>query len=135
MSAFGANSTRLFSSKQYGLIVLLHQTLLNSGTVILLPKFDLPQFCSAVQKHKATVALIVPPIALGIAKHPIVDEYDLKSLRFMMSGAAPLSESLQQAVTDRLGKKGGKTLMLQGWGMTGESLALLLTARSRKADR
>jgi acyl-CoA synthetase (AMP-forming)/AMP-acid ligase II len=107
---------------QYGLIVLLHQTLLNSGTVVLLPKFDLPQFCSAVQKHKATVALIVPPIALGIAKHPIVDEYDLKSLRFMMSGAAPLSESLQQAVTERLGKKGGETKMLQGWGMTGEFL-------------
>ncbi|ORY89058.1 hypothetical protein BCR35DRAFT_317396 [Leucosporidium creatinivorum] len=102
----------------YGLIVLLHQTLLNGGTVVLMPKFDLPQFCSSVQSHKATVALIVPPIALGIAKHPIVDEYDLSSLRFMMSGAAPLSESLQKAVTERLGRKGGKTLMLQGWGMT-----------------
>lgn len=44
-----------------------------------------------------------------------------------MSGAAPLSESLQQAVTGRLAKKGGKTLMLQGWGMTGLSSFSLIS--------
>lgn len=85
-----------------------------------MPKFELEQFCQSVQKYKATVGLIVPPIAIGIAKHPIVDKFDLTSLRFFMSGAAPLSESLQQAVETRLQKNGGKTRVLQGWGMTGE---------------
>lgn len=102
----------------YGLIVLLHQTLYNGGTVILLPKFDLEKFCEAVQKYKATVALVVPPIALGLAKHPLVGNFNLSSLRFIMSGAAPLSESLQSALESRLREKGGKTAVLQGWGMT-----------------
>jgi 4-coumarate--CoA ligase len=44
-------------------------------------KFDLEQFCSVVQQYKATVALAVPPICLGLTKHPVVDKYDLSSLR------------------------------------------------------
>ena len=77
-----------------------------------MPKFDLVQFCEAVQRYKATVALIVPPMALALAKHPIVDKYDLASIRFFMCGAAPLSAALQQALENRL--KGPK--VLQGFG-------------------
>ena len=36
------------------------------GTIILMPKFELPKFCESVQKYKATSAFIVPPIALGL---------------------------------------------------------------------
>ncbi|KAM0790826.1 hypothetical protein ACM66B_004671 [Microbotryomycetes sp. NB124-2] len=97
----------------FGLIVLCMNTLANGGTVILLPKFDLVKFCESVQKYKGTVALVVPPIALGLAKHPIVDKFDLKSLRFILSGAAPLSAELQQALQNRL-----NLLVFQGWGMT-----------------
>lgn len=46
-----------------------------------MPKFDLVQFLTSVQKYKATVALAVPPICLGLAKAPVVDNYDLSSLR------------------------------------------------------
>ncbi|KAK4050746.1 hypothetical protein OIO90_004968 [Microbotryomycetes sp. JL221] len=98
----------------FGLIVLLMNTLWNGGTVVLLPKFDLEVFCSSAQKYKATMGLVVPPIALGLAKHPIVDKYDLSSIRFILSGAAPLSADLQQALEQRL--KGPK--IVQGWGMS-----------------
>ncbi|KDE04365.1 hypothetical protein MVLG_05244 [Microbotryum lychnidis-dioicae p1A1 Lamole] len=99
----------------YGLIVLLHQTLLNGGTIVLLTKFDLPLFLESVQRYKATVALLVPPIALALAKHPIVDKFDLSSLRWIMSGAAPLSADLQTVLERRLKHK---TLILQGYGMS-----------------
>lgn len=71
----------------YGLIVLLNATIYNGGTVVLMPKFELPTFCASVQKYKATASYIVPPIALGLAKHPMVDDYDLSSLKFLMVGA------------------------------------------------
>lgn len=107
----------------FGLVVLLHQTLANGGTIILMPKFDLVEFCAAVQRYKATVALIVPPMALGLAKHPIVDKYDLTSLRFFMCGAAPLSAALQSALETRL--KGPK--VLQGFGASSPSLPVIST--------
>ena len=46
--------------------------------------------------------LVVPPIVLALAKHPLVDEFDLSSLEFM-SGAAPLSAELEVACGKRLG--------------------------------
>jgi acyl-CoA synthetase (AMP-forming)/AMP-acid ligase II len=56
---------------------------------------------------------VVPPIALALAKHPAIDNFDLSSLRQVLSGAAPLSGDLARAVTKRLGCR-----MLQGYGMT-----------------
>lgn len=37
--------------------------------------------CANVDSCAPQSALIVPPIALALAKHPLVDKYDLKSLR------------------------------------------------------
>lgn len=52
-----------------------------------------------------------------LAKHPIVDKYDLSSLKEVCSGAAPLSTDIQNEVAKRIGK--GKSLpVLQGYGMT-----------------
>ncbi|GAA5939419.1 acyl--CoA ligase [Sporobolomyces koalae] len=99
----------------FGLVVTLHLTLYNGGTMCILPKFDLALALELIQKYKCTAACLVPPIILGIAKHPIVDKYDLSSLRYILSGAAPLSADLQQAVSTRLK---GKTKVVQGWGMT-----------------
>ena len=66
-----------------------------------------------IADHGVTLANIVPPIALALAKHPAVDDADLSSLRLIMSGAAPLGEELSAAVSDRL-----NVPTIQGYGMT-----------------
>ncbi|BGP50499.1 hypothetical protein JCM10450v2_006418 [Rhodotorula kratochvilovae] len=99
----------------FGLVVMLHLTFYNGGTCVVLPKFDLPKALESVQKYKCTTALVVPPIALALAKHPIVDQYDLSSLRYILCGAAPLSAALEAALTKRLK---GHTRVFQGLGMT-----------------
>ena len=60
-----------------------------------------------------TVAYIAPPVAVALAKHPLVNNYDLSSLRAVLSGAAPLDEDLGHAVADRIGCR-----VVQGYGMT-----------------
>lgn len=61
-----------------------------TGTfVVHLAKFDLPLFLSSIQKHRVTNAPIVPPVAVALAKHPIVDNYDLSSLKAVTIAAAP----------------------------------------------
>ena len=104
----------------YGFVVSLlysawkGQTLLtNSG------RFDLEQYCNMVQTYKPERSHLVPPIILGLAKHPVVDHYDLSSLQVIVSAAAPLDQDLQVAVEQRLSKGNSKGLICkQAWGMS-----------------
>ena len=45
---------------------------------------------------------IVPPLALFLAKQPQIDNFDLKSLRTLVSAAAPLGDKLTEEVEQRL---------------------------------
>jgi acyl-CoA synthetase (AMP-forming)/AMP-acid ligase II len=103
----------------YGLTVLMNQGLQWGGAVVTLPRFDLEQFLRVIQDHKITRAFVAPPIVLALAKHPLVDTFDLSSLRSITSGAAPLDAALAQAAQDRL-RKGADTGVNvgQGYGMT-----------------
>src|SRR3954464_245866 len=103
----------------YGLTVLMNQGLAWGGAVVTLPRFDLEDFLRTIQDQKITRAFVAPPILLALAKHPLVDKYDLSSLTSIMSGAAPLDEQLAQAVQERL-RKGADTgvSVAQGYGMT-----------------
>ena len=65
----------------YGLTVLMNQGLQWGGTVVTLPRFDLEDFLRTIQDHKITRAFVAPPILVALAKHPLVDQYDLSSLR------------------------------------------------------
>jgi acyl-CoA synthetase (AMP-forming)/AMP-acid ligase II len=103
----------------YGLTVLMNQGLQWGATVVTLPRFDLEDFLRTIQEYKITRAFVAPPILVAFAKHPLVDKYDLSSLRSILSGAAPLDEQLAQAVEQRL-RKGADTgvTVAQGYGMT-----------------
>lgn len=97
----------------YGLSVLLNGSLAAGATVICMPRFDLPEFLGLAQQYKVKRALVVPPVVLALAKHPLVDEYDLSNLEQVFSGAAPLGAELAAEAEARL-----KCEVAQGYGMT-----------------
>ena len=97
----------------YGLTVLMNVGLATGATVVTMPRFDLEQFLTVMQDQKITRAYVAPPIVLALAKHPLVDRFDLSALKVIFSGAAPLDEELANACGKRLGCK-----MKQGYGMT-----------------
>jgi acyl-CoA synthetase (AMP-forming)/AMP-acid ligase II len=97
----------------YGLSVLLNMVLHKGCTLVTLPRFELEGFLKALQDYKVTRAYLVPPIVLGLTKHPAVDNYDLRSLRVINSGAAPLGSDVQQALATRL-----HCIVKQGYGLT-----------------
>jgi acyl-CoA synthetase (AMP-forming)/AMP-acid ligase II len=97
----------------YGMVVIMGVSLALGGTIVTLPRFDIDQFLKTLQDYHVTKACLVPPIVLALAKHPAVGRYDLSSLEWVMSGAAPLSEDLARACADRLG-----VTISQGYGMT-----------------
>ncbi|MEE8330930.1 MAG: 4-coumarate--CoA ligase family protein [Acidimicrobiia bacterium] len=97
----------------YGMQVIMNMAVSFGATVVTMPRFDMEQFLGLMQDHKVTNAYLVPPIVLGLAKLPLVDDYDLSSLRLIMSGAAPLGADLQNACAERLG-----CTVMQGYGLT-----------------
>lgn len=97
----------------YGMVVILMHSLSRGATIVTVPRFDMEQFLGLLQKHGVTVAHLVPPIVLGMAKHPAVDNYNLPKLRSLFSGAAPLGEAVASEAAERLG-----CTIVQGYGMT-----------------
>ncbi|MDH3260581.1 MAG: 4-coumarate--CoA ligase family protein [Acidimicrobiia bacterium] len=97
----------------YGMQVLMNGVLHSGGTTVTLPRFDLEQFLQVIQEHQVTQAYVVPPIVLALAKHPLIDAYDLASLRRVFSGAAPLTADLAAEAAGRIGCE-----VVQGYGLT-----------------
>ncbi|MFE0508946.1 4-coumarate--CoA ligase family protein [Streptomyces sp. NPDC058964] len=87
----------------YGLTALMNAPLRNGATVVVLPRFDLETFLAAIENHRITGLYVAPPIVLALAKHPAVARYDLSSLRYIISAAAPLDAKLAAACSERLG--------------------------------
>jgi acyl-CoA synthetase (AMP-forming)/AMP-acid ligase II len=97
----------------YGMTVIMNLGLRVGATIVTLPRFDLEGCLEAIQKYRVTFANVVPPIVLAFAKHPLIGQYDLSSLRVVFSGAAPLNEALATAASTRL-----RCIVAQGYGLT-----------------
>ena len=97
----------------YGMQVLMNGLLANGVTVVTMPRFDMEQGLELIQKHKVTQFFAVPPIVLGLAKHPAVDSFDISSLKRIFCGAAPLGAELAEEASQRIGAS-----VVQGYGMT-----------------
>jgi len=97
----------------YGMTVIMCYSLLKGATIVTMPRFDLEQFLGLIQSHDVSYVNVVPPIVQALAKHPVVDGFDLSSLRGLMSGAAPLGGDVARLAADRVG-----CAVMQGYGMT-----------------
>ena len=97
----------------YGMTVLLNLAVKQRARLVTMPRFDLTEFLRIIQDHGCTYVFIAPPVAVALAKHPLVNDYDLSSVHTILSGAAPLDGALGDAVARRLGVR-----MLQGYGMS-----------------
>ncbi|HZT59892.1 MAG TPA: 4-coumarate--CoA ligase family protein [Pyrinomonadaceae bacterium] len=102
----------------YGLVVILNHGLWCGSTIVTLPRFDFEQLLRVVRDQRVTLAHLVPPVVLALAKHPLVDSYDLSSLKLIFSGAAPLGAELTRECSARLACE-----IVQGYGMTEASPA------------
>lgn len=73
---------------------------LYTGTLsVTMAQFDLQRFLELIQEYKVTRAYVVPPIIVALVKHPMVANYDLSSIQYLLSGAAPLGNSANTKIT------------------------------------
>ena len=97
----------------YGMQVLMNGLICNGVMTVTMPRFDMVEALEAVQSLGITRFFAVPPIVIGLANAPIVDDFDTSSIRQVFSGAAPLGAELAALASKRLGCE-----VVQGFGMT-----------------
>ena len=98
----------------YGMVVILFSSLHAGSKIVSLPKFEPELFLSAMEKHKTNIVNLVPPLLLFLAKHPLVEKYDLSCIDQIMTGAAPLGGDIVHSAKERLNCR----LIRQGYGLT-----------------
>ncbi|CAK9782663.1 acetyl-CoA synthetase-like protein [Cutaneotrichosporon oleaginosum] len=97
----------------YGTIYMLLLPLAYGIPTVLLPRFDELAALRAIQTHRVTLPLFVPPVVLRLLQSSNTAGFDLSSLRVVMSAAAPLQEDLSAAFENKFRVK-----VIQAYGMT-----------------
>ncbi|XP_059624944.1 4-coumarate--CoA ligase 2 [Cornus florida] len=98
----------------YSLNSVLLCSLRAGAGVLLMRKFEIGALLELIQRHRVSVAAVVPPLVLALAKNPVVASFDLSSIRMVLSGAAPLGKELEEALRRRV----PQATFGQGYGMT-----------------
>uniref|UniRef100_A0A182JWZ3 Luciferin 4-monooxygenase n=1 Tax=Anopheles christyi TaxID=43041 RepID=A0A182JWZ3_9DIPT len=105
----------------FGCLTLIN-VICNKLKLVSLPKFEEGLFLSCIENYRCSFVFVVPPLMVFLAKHPLVDNYDLSSINTLLCGAAPLSRETEILVKKRIGVKH----ILQGYGMSETTLAMLI---------
>jgi acyl-CoA synthetase (AMP-forming)/AMP-acid ligase II len=93
-----------------GFIVTLMAPLAAGATVVTMPRFDFAEMAGLIERHRVTVLVVPPPVMLGLARL----ERALPSLELIVSGGAPLSVAVHEAVAARF----PHAAVGQGYGLT-----------------
>lgn len=114
-----------------GFVVSLAAPLAAGATVVTLPRLGLGELLGALERHRVTVLVAPPPVMAALAHHPAVAEHDLGALEVAVSGGAPLSPDLRDAVAARL----PGVRVAQGYGLTETIATVAVPDRERGNPR
>ncbi|KAI0883664.1 acetyl-CoA synthetase-like protein [Annulohypoxylon maeteangense] len=111
----------------YGLVVIAQAGTYRGDETIILPKFELTALLETIQRFKIQFIHIVPPIVIQMIRNPqLCSKYDLSSLRFVYTGAAPLGAETHEEMV-----KAFPFLQVgQGYGMTETSTVVASTGEN-----
>ena len=97
----------------YGMTATLGFALASGAACILVPKFDPKEILKLIAKHRPTSFPGVPTIYTALLNDPEIAKYNLKSIEFCVSGAAPLPVELLHKFESITGAS-----ILEGYGLT-----------------
>ncbi|KAL5222469.1 hypothetical protein ABZP36_027182 [Zizania latifolia] len=84
------------------------------AAIVVMKRFETVKMLQLVERHGITIAPLVPPIVVEMAKSDALDRHDLSSVRMVISGAAPMGKELQDIIHAKL----PRAVLGQGYGMT-----------------
>jgi long-chain acyl-CoA synthetase len=103
----------------YGLTASMNTPIANANTIVLIPNpRDMVHVLTSIETHRVTYYPGVPTMFVGFNNFPGRDKYDVSSLRFAVSAAAPLPPEVQERFEVITGGK-----MVEAYGLTETSPA------------
>ncbi|KAG5870294.1 hypothetical protein JTB14_020368 [Gonioctena quinquepunctata] len=97
-------------------------SIFNRDKLIIMNRFEPETFLRAIQDHRINSLILAPPLAVFMAKSPLLSKYDLSSIIAVFCGAAPLHRDIEDILKQRL----KIPLVRQGYGLTEANLAITL---------
>ncbi len=97
----------------YGMATTMSLPFALGATLIIFPKFVARDILKAIQKHKATVLPGIPSIYSVLSSMKDISRYDISSINYCISGAAPLPVKVLE---DFERMTGG--IIMEGYGLT-----------------
>ncbi len=92
---------------------LMDCALSTGATAVLMERFNPGECVQLIEQHRITLFSVVPPILMALVSWPDLHKYDLSSVRYVMSAAAPLAPSVAQAFRQLTGVR-----IVQAYGLT-----------------
>jgi long-chain acyl-CoA synthetase len=100
----------------YGMTTGMNTPIYLAGEMVMLLRPDMVSTFQAIQKHKVTVFCGAPTMYSMLLAHPDFKKYDLRSVRFCISGSAPLPPEVQKNWMEATGG-----VLVEGYGLTESS--------------
>jgi long-chain acyl-CoA synthetase len=100
----------------FGMTVTMNWALFTGSTIILVPKFQVDEFLKLLHKSRPTIFPGVPTIFVAIVNHPKITEYDLSSIRFCITGSAPMPVEILTQFEKMTG-----SVIVEGFGLSESS--------------
>ncbi|XEC94106.1 long-chain fatty acid--CoA ligase [Paenibacillus tarimensis] len=97
----------------FGLTVLMNQSAMRAGLLILVPRFELEMILQTIRKLRPTIFPGAPTMYIGLLHHPDTPGTDMSSIEVCISGAAALPLEVQERFE---ALSGGR--LIEGYGLT-----------------
>ncbi len=109
----------------FGMTVMHNAVLAVGGSLVLLPRFDARTALSLMARHRVSLFGGVPTMYMALL-HDARDEVELPSLRWCVSGGAPMPAEVMEAFEARYG-----VCLLEGYGLSETSPVVSFTVPDR----
>lgn len=103
----------------FAMTAVMNMSVHGGFEIIALPRFELEETLKLIDKKKPTLFPAVPAIYNAINHHRNLDKYDLTSVRFCISGGAPLPVEVKKEFEKITG-----CVVVEGYGLTEASPVL-----------
>ena len=97
----------------FAMTVVMNMGIAKAAKIILMPRFQLDEALKLINKEKPTMMPAVPTIFTAMNNHPKLKNFDLSSLKFCISGGAPLPLEVKLRFEELSGSS-----VVEGYGLS-----------------
>lgn len=114
----------------FGLGVCVHTFLISGGTCVLVPRFTSATVARLVRKVRPQYMAGVPTLFESHMRDPVFEKTDLSCLKLVYAGGDKLPEVIKERFDAFLAAHGGRTTLLEGYGLTESVTACVTTPKT-----